>query len=122
MNMSIEGHAMHLFRILGISTRETVDLLRPFNGVMPQTEQQYKFLQTQIRRNLRISEHAPGNIGEYLHGNAPTRTHTYLTNTDPTGTTTDDSNQQIPLGGHLFGSGEVPAGAESTEPFSSRHY
>ena len=66
MNMSIEGHAMHLFRILGIGTRETVELLRPFNGVMPQTEQQFRFLQTQIRRSLRISEHTPGNIGEYL--------------------------------------------------------
>ena len=50
MDMSIESHAMHLFRILGVSTSQTVEFLRPFCGLMPQTQQEYRTLQSQIRR------------------------------------------------------------------------
>ena len=122
--MSTEGHAMHLFRILGTQPPQIVEFLRPFGGLMPTTEAQFLQLQTVMRRTLRISEHTPGNIGEYLHHNSPTRTNTYygVPGADQSGqyywgnSTPEDApwtQVDSQSGGHLFDTPvEAPFGAD----------
>ena len=48
--MSTEGCALQLLRACGIGTQHLLTLLQPFQGQMPQTEQQFHQLCTQLRR------------------------------------------------------------------------
>ena len=66
--MSIEGCSIQLLRAVGIGHQHLPLLLQPFNGQLPQNEQQFNNLMTQLRRYGHVSENAPGNIASVLHG------------------------------------------------------
>ena len=68
-NMSVEGCALQLMRACNTSTEQMIELLRPFNGIMPVTEAQFTQLKQAMRRRARIAEHAPNNIAQHLQGN-----------------------------------------------------
>ena len=44
------------------------DSIRPFGYRMPSTREEYARMCLDIRRQLRLTEHQPGNIGSYLRG------------------------------------------------------
>ena len=66
--MSVEGCALQLLRACSIQASHLFNLRQPFGGQLPQTDVQFQQLQAQLRRFGHISEHAPGNIGQALHG------------------------------------------------------
>jgi len=76
--MTIEGCALQIFKVTNTSTEHMVEYLRPFGGIMPRTEADFRALLQNMRRSLRIRENAPGNIGQHLRGSAPIRQHQYL--------------------------------------------
>ena len=66
--MSVEGCAVQILRACGIGPQHLFTLLQPFQGQLPQTDQQFNQLCTQLRRYGHISENAPGNIASALQG------------------------------------------------------
>ncbi len=76
--MSIEGNALQLLRVCGVSPTQMTMFLQPFNGQMPQNPAQFHQLCTALRRFGHITENAPGNIASGLRGNQPSRPGTYF--------------------------------------------
>ena len=74
-NMSYEGLSYTLLRIVGVNDTQLLQLLHPFNGNFPNTQQQYLALQGSMRRMGHILENQPGNIAQSLRGNV-SREHT----------------------------------------------
>ena len=60
--MSVEGCAVQILTACGIGPQHLFTLLQPFQGQLPQTDQQFNQLCTQLRRYRHISENAPGNV------------------------------------------------------------
>ena len=81
--MSTEGCALQLLRACGIQAQHLFNLLQPFQGQLPQNDQQFNVLTTQLRRYGHISENAQGNIASTLNGHMrQARPGAYMTNTD----------------------------------------
>ena len=66
--MSVEGCVVQILRAGGIGTKHLFTLLQPFQGQLPQIDQQFNQLCTQLRRYGQISENAPCNVASVLHG------------------------------------------------------
>ena len=64
--MDISGCCIQIFRALHIDTARVVQLLRPFGGTFPQTEEQFQAMMSQMRVEGRILENLPGNIGQSI--------------------------------------------------------
>ncbi len=78
--MSIEGCCLQILRAIGIQAQHLFPLLQPFGGQLPQNEQQFGELCTQLRRYGHISEQSRGNVASVLHGPLrQARSGTYLT-------------------------------------------
>ena len=93
--MDITGCCMQIFRALHIDTARIVQLLRPFGGTFPQTEEQFQAMLSQMRVEGRILENLPGNIGQSIQqGNRQAHPNSYLVQPE----------SQAPF--HLFTSGQ----------------
>ena len=103
IGMTVEGYTTQIFRVLGISTQDMVEYLRPFNGLMPTTEAQFQLLLTNIRRTLRIRENVPGNVGQFIHSNRPTNPNNYHTQIDPSDQLAFHTQQEQSQGSPLWG-------------------
>ena len=68
-DMNVEGNALQLLRATHTSETHMIEFLRPFGGRLPATEVELQQLMTTMRRTYRITEHAPNNLGQHLHGN-----------------------------------------------------
>ena len=66
--MSIEGCSLQVLRACNIQSQHLFTLLQPFAGRLPQNDQQFRDMCTQLRRFGHISENAPGNIATALQG------------------------------------------------------
>ena len=66
--MSIEGCSLQVLRACNIHSQRLFTLLQPFGGRLPQNDQQFREMCTQLRRFGHISENAPGNIATALQG------------------------------------------------------
>ena len=66
--MSIEGCALQIMRAVGVHPNQLTILLNQFGGRLPNTEQEYQQLVTQLRRQGHIAEAAPGNVAHILQG------------------------------------------------------
>jgi len=81
--MSVEGCSLQILRACGIGSQHLFTLLQPFQGQLPQNDEQFRQMCTQLRRYGHISEGAPGNIAASLHGPArQARPGAYLAQTD----------------------------------------
>ncbi len=81
--MSVEGCALQILRACGIQSHHLFTLLQPFRGQLPQTDQQFQELCTQLRRFGHISEGTQGNVAAVLHGPMrQARPGSYLTQQD----------------------------------------
>ena len=65
-NMSYEGLSYTILRIVGVSDTQLLQLLQPFNGNFPNTQQHYNMLLSSMRRMGHILENQPGNIAQSL--------------------------------------------------------
>ena len=66
---SIEVTSLKLLRVLRVGPRDVIQLLAPFAGRYPNTEEEFRNMQATIRRQAHITEHLPGNIGQALQPN-----------------------------------------------------
>ena len=66
--MSVEGCSLQILRACSISPQQLFILLQPFGGQLPQNDDQYNQLCTQIRRYGHISERTQGNVATLLQG------------------------------------------------------
>ena len=66
--MSIEGCSLQIMRAVGVHPNQLTLLLNQFGGRLPQNEQEYQILITQLRRQGHIQEAAPGNVAHILRG------------------------------------------------------
>ena len=66
--MTVEGCALQVFRALGTSPSDLVNLLQPFGNRYPHTEQELSILFQTIRRQRHITENHPGNVAQSLSG------------------------------------------------------
>ncbi len=66
--MSIEGCALQILRACSIQPQHLFTLLQPFRGQMPQNDDQFHELCTQLRCVGHISEGTVGNIASTLQG------------------------------------------------------
>jgi len=66
--MSIEGCSLQVLRACNIQSQHLFTLLQPFGGRLPQNDNQFRDMCTQLRRYGHISEGARGNIASALHG------------------------------------------------------
>ncbi len=81
--MSVEGCSLQVLRACGIQSHQLFILLQPFGGTLPQTDQHFQQLCTQLRRFGHISEGSHGNVATALHGPLrQARTGTYMANQD----------------------------------------
>ena len=64
--MSVQGLTWLLLRACHINDTQFLDLLRPFAGLYPATDQQYHELCTALRRMGHILERNPGNLASSL--------------------------------------------------------
>ena len=84
--MPYETTSYKLLQILGFNEKEIIEYIKPFGYRPPNTRAEYNQLCQDIRRQLRLLEQHPGNIGTYLHGpsfyintGATDQTQTYFT-------------------------------------------
>ena len=70
--MSFEGLSYMLLRIVGVNDQQLLQLLAPFNGTFPQTQQQYSAMIGSMRRMGHILENQPGNIASSLRSRGDT--------------------------------------------------
>ena len=78
VEFNVPVRAMMLFRCLSIGARELQDVLRPLGGRFPQTEQELRNIQAQLRRTSHIKENAPNNIAHHLSHSVGGRNHAFL--------------------------------------------
>ena len=64
--VSIQGISWLLLRAIGITDQQLLQLLAPYQGLFPATEQEFTQLKTSLRRMGHVLERAPGNIREGL--------------------------------------------------------
>ena len=76
--MGVEGCVLQLLRAAGTTTEDMIELYRPFGGLPPRTEEEFRQLMTQMRRTGRIRGHAPNNIAQLLHGNRQAHPNAYF--------------------------------------------
>ena len=57
-----------LLQVLEFNHKDITEFIKPFGYTMPTTRDQYARLTQDIRRQLRLTEQQPGNIGTYLRG------------------------------------------------------
>jgi hypothetical protein len=133
-DMNVEGNALQLLRATHTTETQMIEFLRPFNNVLPTTEEQLRTLIDNMRRTYRITEHAPNNLGQHLHGNRQAQPGSYYAETyqggGQPGTTPSGANhhwQAAPQASpsiftetsHFFGGMEAPApsGASAHIPY-----
>ena len=63
-----ETTAYKLLQVLGFTDLQMVECLKPYGYKTPNTREQYVQMCQDLRRHLRLLEHHPGNIGQYLNG------------------------------------------------------
>ena len=67
-HMSVEGCSLQVLKCCGIQSHHLFILLQPFNGTLPQNEDQFRQLCTQLRRHGHNTEGTRGNVASMLHG------------------------------------------------------
>ena len=68
-HQSVEVTSLKLLQILRCNADQLIRLLAPFGGRYPNTEEEFRNLQSTIRRQAHITEHLPNNIASSLGGN-----------------------------------------------------
>ena len=68
LTVSITGLTWLLLRAVGVSDSQLLQILTPFGGNFPQTEQELQVLKQQLRRMGHVLENSPGNIASALRG------------------------------------------------------
>ena len=68
LTVSITGLTWLLLRAVGVSDVQLLQILTPFGGNFPQTEQELQLLKQQLRRMGHVLENSPGNIASALRG------------------------------------------------------
>jgi len=69
--MSFEGLSYTILRIVGVSDTQLLQLLQPFNGNFPNTQQHYTTLLASMRRMGHVLENQPGNIAQSFRTSYP---------------------------------------------------
>ena len=63
-----ETTSYKLLQVLNFNDKEVIEFIKQFGYKMPNTCEEYARMCLDIRRQLRLTEHQPGNIGSYLRG------------------------------------------------------
>lgn len=91
-----ETTSYKLLQTLGFNDKEIIEYIKPFGYKMPNTREEYSSMCLDIRRQLRLIEHHPGNIGSYLRGPS-----FFVDNSDPaTSSATQSSNYYSDASNH----------------------
>eukprot|EP00435_Cladocopium_sp_Y103_P015554 s1610_g3.t2 len=74
LTVSYEGLSWILLRAINVSDHQLVQLLLPFNGMMPNSQEQFNQLRLSLRRMGHILEGSPGNVSQSMRNT----THQYV--------------------------------------------
>lgn len=74
LTVSYEGLSWILLRAINVSDHQLVQLLLPFNGMMPNSQEQLNQLRLSLRRMGHILEGSPGNVSQSMRST----THQYV--------------------------------------------
>ena len=77
-NMNTEGLSWMLLRTIGVNDQQLLQLLGPYGGNFPSTQQQYAHMQTALRRMGHILENQPGNVAQSLRRGSGNRQETHF--------------------------------------------
>ena len=67
-HLPVEVCALQIFRAIGVGPQQMLPILQPLSGQLPTTAQEFNMVCMNLRRYGHITENAPGNIGQALHG------------------------------------------------------
>ena len=90
-----ETTSYKLLQILGFTDKETIEIIKPFGYRMPNTREEYTNMCLDIRRQLRLTERHPGNIGQYLRGPS-----FYVEGSDPSSSSSNYNNDTHTINSH----------------------
>ena len=119
-DMGVEGVALQIVRILHFTPHQLVELLRTFGGSFPSNEGELRLMTNEIRRNARITENVPNNIGSFLQPFRQAQRGSYLvTTTEEPQLAIQDENASTFLGMSYAPQDQVDSpyvsGGQSTE-------
>jgi len=63
---SVEASALQLMRCMNLSAQQFMQYTQPFGGKLPHTDDEFREMQSHMRRIGHIMEHSPDNIGQSL--------------------------------------------------------
>ena len=107
-----ETTAYKLLQVLGFSEKEIIEYIKPFGYRMPNSREEYSRMCLDIRRQLRLTEHQPGNIGSYLNGS-----HFFIDESDPTATSSSYYNNALGEQSSFYQADQQPSGITTTQSY-----
>ena len=75
---NVEACALQLLRCCHTNTQQLLTYTQPFGGRLPATEDEFREMQSHMRRLGHILEHAPNNLAQSLHGGRQARPGAYF--------------------------------------------
>ena len=107
-----ETTAYKLLQVLGFNEKETIEYIKPFGYRMPNNRDEYNRMCLDIRRQLRLTEHQPGNIGSYLNGS-----HFFTDKFDPNATSSSYLNNALDEQPSFYQANPQQAGVPTTQSY-----